>query len=394
MNAKRAFVRAAAPLAAALFVCAAPLRAVSAPPDMPDTADVTAPAPAVTVSAAPPETREVVAEGRAAVGVGGIIAARKAAEAQALRNAVEQTLGVFVTARSSTQNYVLLRDSITTHADGFATLKEIIKETVSLDGSEVTTKIRAVVSLRPLAEQAKASRLTRAWRVYVPPQKREVEKRAAQAAQTQTEYALETAGFVVVSDPKEADVLVELTPVWMVTAQTPLDTAAGAMTMNSVRVLLSLRATRQGTGEVVTALSASAIRLNINENTAASQSAEVAARAVGPRLVDSLLLLTTRDAYAVALVIKNVNGAGRMGKIEDALETVPGVRRVTRRSYENGAGAWELEMNAESVPLLARTLEENAAFKAFHLTVTTESRGKIVAQAVGAKNVSAAVTGK
>ena len=349
------------------------------PPPAPD--ESRADTPAVTISASPPETREVVAEGRASVGVGGIIAARKAAEAQALRNAVEKTLGVFVSARSLTQNYVLLRDSVTTHAEGFATLKEIIRETVSADGKEVTATIRAVVSLRPLAEQAKASRLLRAWRVYVPPQKTDIARSAAQAAQTQTEYALESAGFVVVSDSKEADVLVEMTPTWTVTAQTPLDTAAGYMTMHGVNALLSLRVTRQGTGEVVTALSAAAVRLNVNENTAASQSAEVAARALSPRLVDSLLLLTTRDAYAVALVIKNINGVGRMGKLEDALQTIPGVKSVMRRSYENGAGSWELEIASEAAPLLGRTLEEDAAFKPFRLNVTGESRAKVTAVA-------------
>lgn len=338
--------------------------------------NASAPVPTVTVATAPPETREVVAEGRAAVGVGGIIAARKAAEAQALRNAVEKTLGVFVSARTLTQNYILVRDTVSTHASGYATLQSVLRETVSLDGREVTATIRALVSLRPLAEQLKASRLTRAWRVFVPKG-----GPSAQSARTQTESALEQAGFVVVSSTRDADLLVEITPEWQTASKTPLDTAAGLMTMHGVRAQVSLRATRKGTGEVVAALSAPATRLHVSEETARQEAAETAARALSPRLVDALLLLPARDFSTIALQVKNLNGAARMAKLEDALQTLPGVRSVLRRSYQKGAGTWELDISTETAPLLTRTLEEAGPFKPFHLTVFEESRAKIVASA-------------
>ncbi len=334
-------------------------------------------APTVTVTSAPAETREVVATGRAAVGVGGIPAARKAAQAQALRNAVEKTLGVYINARTRTQNYQLVRDEVTTHASGYATLQSVERETVSLDGNEVTSTVRALVSLRPLAEQLKASRLTRAWRVYVPVKGGD----NARPARAQTESALEQAGFLVVSSAKDADILIDLAPSWQATANTPLDTAAGPMTMHGVRANVTVRATRKGTGEVVAALSAPAQSLHVSGETARAQSAETAARALSPRLVDALLLLPARDFVTVALVVNNINSAARMGKLEDALQTVSGVQNVVRRSYQSGAGAWELDVVTDAVPLLTRTLEEDAAFKPFGLRVSEESRAKIVASA-------------
>jgi hypothetical protein len=152
------------------------------------------PTAAPTVSVAPPETRTVVAEGRAAINFdrGGVPAAREAAIAQALRAAVEKATGVFVSARTLTSNYQLVQDEVTTRAEGFATLGEIVSEQVR--GDEVRVTIRALVSLRPLAERLKALNLTRAWTVRVTGDRGVDAGALAQLQQTLTE-----AGFHVES---------------------------------------------------------------------------------------------------------------------------------------------------------------------------------------------------
>ena len=330
------------------------------------------PAAPITAPVAPGEVREVVAEGRAAIGAGGVLAARRAATAQALRNAVEKAVGVYVSARSLTQNYQLVRDQVTTHAEGFSTLQDTLRETVSPD--EVSVTVRALVSLRPLAEQLKGLGLTRAWRVRVVTDNNEA------APPATIEQALTNAGFVVASEG-EADILVQITPRFTPVADTPLDTAAGPMVMHSVRAQVSLRATRLPTGEVVASLSEAATAPHISVATAQTESAEKAARALAPRLADLLLVLPARDAQHVELVIAHLSSATQTAQVEDALQTLAGVRGVTRRGYEAGRAVWELDVYTDTLSNLPRTLETDPALRPFHLAVTGETRARIAASA-------------
>ena len=326
----------------------------------------------VSATVAPPEVREVVAEGRAAIGTGGVLAARKAAEAQALRNAVERTTGVYVGARSLTQNYALVRDQVVTRSAGFATLKQVMRE--SIGAQEVRVTVRALVSLRPLAEQLKALNLTRAWRVFIKPQ-------GDNASQVTLEKTLSEAGFVVVSSPTDAEVTVTVRPAFATVADVPLETAAGPMTMHTVRGEVSLRATRTQTGEVVAALSTADTALHISLPTARAQATEAALKTLAPRLTDALLLLPARDAQPVELIVTNLSRIGDVERLEEALNRVTGVRGVTRRSWTGGRAVWELEVFAEAQSSLSHDLEASEPIKRFKLRIASDTRAQIVAAA-------------
>jgi hypothetical protein len=339
--------------------------------------------PAATVSVAPAEVREVVAEGRAAIGETGLIGARKAAEAQALRNAVEKALGIYVSARTLTQNYTLVRDQVVTRSEGFATLKEVVRERVG--PQEVRVTVRALVSLRPLAQQLKALNLTRAWRVRVtgkgPAAKGGGEVSALDRAAATLERTLADAGFVVVSDEKEADLVAQIAPNFRTVAEQAVNAGDLPMTMHSVRSDLTLRALRAGTGEVVAALSASDTALHISLNTARSEAADGAMEALAPRLADALMVLPASQSQSVMLVVSNLRSATQVGKLEDALNVLPGVRGITRRSYTAGIAKWELDVFSDATPMLARALEESAGLRHFGLAVAEENRSRIVAAA-------------
>jgi hypothetical protein len=355
---------------------------LSVPAAKGQTEDAAAP-PAATVSVAPVEFREVVAEGRAAIGETGLIGARKAAEAQALRSAVERALGIYVSARTLTQNYTLVRDQVVTRAEGFATLKEVVRERVG--PQEVRVTIRALVSLRPLAQQLKALNLTRAWRIRVtgraPAARGGGEASALDRAAATLERALADAGFVVVSDEKEADLVAQIAPNFRTVAEQQVNAGDLPMTMYSVRSDLTLRALRAGTGEVVAALSAADTALHVNLNTARSEAAGGAMEALAPRLADALMVLPASQSQPVTLVVSNLRSATQVGKLEDALNYLPGVRGVTRRSYAAGVAKWELDVFSDATPMLARTLEENAGLRRFGLAVAEENRSRIVAAA-------------
>jgi hypothetical protein len=333
--------------------------------------------PAATVSVAPAEVREVVAEGRAAIGETGLIGARKAAEAQALRNAVEKALGIYVSAHTLTQNYALVRDQVVTRADGFATLKEIMRERVG--PQDVSVTIRALVSLRPLAQQLKALNLTRAWRVYVATKGAAQGNIATDRAAATLERTLVDAGFVVVSEVKEADLVAQIAPNFRTVAEEQVTAGDLPMTMHSVRSEMTLRALRAGTSEVVAALSATDTALHIDLNTARSEAADGAMAALASRLADALMVLPASQSQPVMLIVSNLHSATQVGKMEDALNTLPGVRSVTRRSYVAGTAKWELDVFSDATPMLARVLEGSASLRRFGLAVSEENRSRIVA---------------
>jgi hypothetical protein len=187
------------------------------------------------------ESQIVLAEGRAAIGpaeTGGALAAKQAAVAVAMRNAVEKVVGVYVAANSLTKNYQLLKDEILTRADGFVMLKEIVR--TGREGNIVRVVIRAEVSTRPLAERLKALRLTRAFRVFV--------QAPDSVPAADVEAAFTEAGFPVVEEKADADVIVRVSPRFSTTAKTPLKTAAGDMIMHSVRADVKLTAVRAESG--------------------------------------------------------------------------------------------------------------------------------------------------
>lgn len=334
----------------------------------------------------PPTTQEVVAEGRAAIGVGGVLGARKAAEAQALRNAVEKAIGVFVSAQTLTQNYSMVRDQVVTRADGYATLKEVIKEEIGAD--EVKVTVRAVVSLKPIAEQLKGLGLTRAWRVCIVASAGDKKGPAGgdasqplSGAVAALEKTLTDAGFPVVSSPKDADITVTVSPRYTNIAARPVQAGNVPMTMYSERSDLVVRAVRSGTGEVVAVFSGADVALHIQPDTARATAAEDVMTLLAPRLAESLLVLPAAQSQPVALVVSGLRGVGEAGKLEEALETLPGVRTVQRRSYTNGTATWELDVFTDAAPQLSRNLEELPALRPFRLTVGTETKARISATA-------------
>ena len=336
---------------------------------------------ATRAAVAPVETREVVAEGVAAIrfdrpdGPGAaVLAAKKAAQAQALRTAVEKALGIYVSGRTLTANYVLVRDEVTTRAEGFATLKDVLSEKVG--AQEVRVTVRAIVSLRPLAKRLKALGLIRAWRVKVISDPG-VPDAATSRGALALEKSLREAGFSVVPPKGSAELIVRFSPKLTRVHSTQLQTAAGTMTMFSIRSDVSLRAERAGTGEVLAALSASETEAHIAAATAAGLATESAVETLLAALIDDLILVPAALSQPVALTVGGLKSATQMGRLESALRGLGGVQAVTRHGFSGGRATWELDVFTEALPDLAADLER---LESVRISVTDESRTRIVAR--------------
>lgn len=340
-----------------------------------------APPGAVRVENAPAEVREVVGKGKAAISsaAGGVIGAKRAATALALRDAVEKALGIHVSGRSVTHNYRMLRDQVLTRAEGFAALKEVLEERVG--AAEVTVRVRAEVSMKPLAERLRALNVTRGLRVHVVALGKPRATAATQAAADKLRAHLAAAGFATVEQHKDADLSVRVWGGYNSVQETALETAAGPMTMHSMKGDLSVYVAWPTTAEAITSLYAQDTAMHIDRETACRQAAGDAAEAIAPGLTDALMVLCARLSQPVQLHVANVGSATRMTKLEESLLTLPGVQGVKRRGYQGKNMTWELDVVSDAVPLLSRALEQGSALKPFRLAVSAETRGRITASA-------------
>ena len=324
-------------------------------------------------SAYPTEAQTVLAEGRAAIGSvesGGELAAKQAAVAIALRNAVEKVLGVYVSANSLTRNYQLIKDEILTRTDGYVTLKEIVRTERERDTVHVI--IRAEVSAKPLAERLKALRLTRAFRVFV--------QTPYTVPSTEITTALTDAGFPVVETKSDADILVRVSPRFTTVTQTPLKTAAGPMTLYSVRADVKLTATRAETSERVATFSANDTAAHIALATAQTEAATNALDSLTAQLTEALLTLPAQVSEPVEIIVNGLTGASDAAALAESINlAVPGVQKVTRRSFASGHAVYEADVLTDANSLLARALETVPTLKRFHLQVTKETRNQITA---------------
>lgn len=109
--------------------------------------------PALSQQAAP-ETRVVETTGMAAVGEAGEAAARDLAIADALRKAIEQAVGTFVSSDTIVENYQVLSDTVYTQAQGFVTGYAITNESQTPGFYQV--QVRAEVSTGTLRNELDA----------------------------------------------------------------------------------------------------------------------------------------------------------------------------------------------------------------------------------------------
>jgi len=111
-----------------------------------------------------PAKQEIVAQGLTAI-TGNVSTAKDAAVAQALRDAVEQAVGVYVLSETKVSNFQLLSDDIYTKATGFVSNWEIIEE--RKQGNYYMVKLKVVVGLEPLTDELKKLGLLKNWKIAV-----------------------------------------------------------------------------------------------------------------------------------------------------------------------------------------------------------------------------------
>ena len=101
------------------------------------------------------DMQEVVATGMGAILAGDEVKAKDDAIAAALRNAVEQVVGMHVESDVLVQNYQTMEDKIYTRTSGYVQKYDVISSTKQLD-SAIEVTIRAIVKVSDLQSDLSA----------------------------------------------------------------------------------------------------------------------------------------------------------------------------------------------------------------------------------------------
>lgn len=360
--------------------------------------------------------RVVEVEGQAAIGDGGEVAARDASRADAVRKAIEQVVGVYVSSETLARNFELIEDNIYTRANGFALIDKILQE--GAQGGIYRTRARVKVFLvqneegrQALVERLRDLGLLRQLRIMVvifEKHKGGGDSNLIQdhAAETAITRALVRTGFKTVDretvnklresravkelmrgfiDPRSlydlrqrsgADVIV----VGDAFSQrvNPPD-GAGITNFIFCRARVGIKAILVETGEIICADTEQGAGRDLSEELASKVSLEQTAEALAPRLINDLLVGAYGGAgRATANVEIEISGWRKLSDAQrflDALAKVRGIRRVHLSEFKGGVLFAEVEIDQNIKTRLAQIIEEGIS--GYDIEVESASGSKI-----------------
>lgn len=349
------------------------------------------------------EVKTVIAEGESAIGSSQELA-EQTAIATALRNAVEQTSGVYLLSETKTNNFQVISDEIYTKAQGYVSSREVIDKKVK-DGS-VWVKVKAEVSMEPLLESMKKLGLLRKWTVAVVADKGDYKEKAyVDVATNAINQIILDNGFRVVDNDvlaslEKSDILNQIiSGNYLAASQMLRDngvdvlavckTNTEEMTSNNFDVYginlgvksakgrIDAKLVKADTGELLGTKSFEKISVG-NGDTPKSQAIKEAGVEIGHFFVNQIIKLPAATATNVQIYIKGIS-FGKVKQVIDELKNVKGVRKVTNKIFKNKEAIFEIETEGDS-QLLAGNISENETLaKKFKFDITSVTSGKIEA---------------
>lgn len=344
-------------------------------------------------SAGGQESRQVQAEGVAAIGNGGAAQARDQALEDALRRAVEQAVGVFVTAETVVQNRELLADKIYTQAKGYVQGYKIVSE--QQDGGLYRVAILAEVGLdnlrsdlaaihllieragRPrvlfLVEEEIAQTYQSGFMAWVQSwssasvtenvlQRRfrdqgfpVVEPRSLDATTARSAYNGDVRALHRVNQTTQAEVIV----IGQARAQGGSPIAGSSL--RAVIADMTARAVRADTGELLGTARASATAPHVEVSAGAHEAFEKGGEELASQLIARILDQWAKEGSGSRSIQLFVSGVRSFDQLQTVLahlkDKVRGVSQVYRRSFDQAQGQALIDVDFRGDPQgLAGTL--------------------------------------
>ncbi len=348
------------------------------------------------------EVREVIAEGEAAI-ISSKDVAEQSAIASALRNAVEQTSGLYLLSETKTKNFQVITDEIYTKAQGYVSSREILSKK-EVNGN-IVVKIKAQVSMEPLLESMKKLGLLRKWTVAVISEKNYDNAKYVESATNSINQVVIDNGFRVVDNDvlsslekpetmnqilkgnylaasqmlrdNGVDVLVICKTITESLSGNNFNAYGIDVNIQSAKGRIDAKLVRADTGELLGVKSFEKISVGSGDGTKA-QALKDAGVEAGHFFVNQIIKLPASTSAYVQLYIKGLSFA-KIKPLIDEIKAIRGVRKVTNKIFKNKEAIFEIETEGDS-NLLASNISENTdLLKKFKFDITSVTSGKIEA---------------
>lgn len=333
------------------------------------------------------ESQEVVAKGMGAILAGDEVKAREDAISAALRNAVEQVVGMFVESDVLVENYMTMEDKIYTRTTGYVQSYDVISTSKQLDNA-VEVTIRAVVKMSDLKNDLAAigvliSRKGKP-RTMVLIDERNISEHyyhvTSDMNTTETTLMNEMMayGFPFV-DPTQsktvigkdvvnaalqgdavaaasiagrlgAEVILTGTAISKVASGGP-DVVRDAG-FKSCQANITLRAIRADDASIIAVASAYDRAAHIDEISGGTMALEKAAKQAGQEIRDKIIKAWQQDVYSgtqVQLQVLNISSFSQLNTLKNSLPYyVRGVQGVNQRTFAAGTALFDVDIKGDA----------------------------------------------
>ncbi|HBU70183.1 MAG TPA: hypothetical protein DEE98_07365 [Elusimicrobia bacterium] len=310
------------------------------------------------IKATTPNTELVEAEGMGPIINGDIASAKQTSLSDALKNSLGLVIGVYVSQEALTSKAALIEDNITSQSEGYIEKYEVISE--SKDDSFYKTKIRAVVRKEDLSAKLKALELE-PKKLGNPVVKFEITETIDGNPSPQNYAANElknsfvSQGFVV-SDSSTADILITGT------AESKFNTDKGLGGLTSYRGIVSLKALKGSSQDVITAAESTAGGVDVTKEAASKNAIVNGAKKISKDLPATVLTFL-KEHGVVQLSISKVENINVLNDFTRAVRALIEVRDCWVRNYSGDTALIDLDLKKGNSTETAKRLEQMTSFK-------------------------------
>ncbi|HNV49265.1 MAG TPA: hypothetical protein PLE73_00905 [Spirochaetota bacterium] len=342
----------------------------------------------------------VMASGSAPVMGGDVKRARETAVQAALRAAVEEGVGMYITSRTRVENMAMIQDIIVKQSGGLAVIKRIVREGAEKDVYRVQAEI--AVSALSIIDVLRQNGLLRVWRVMVVIPEFHIQRPIVDpAAETEFLRQFAAVGFKTMDQTayrelrdktphyfkdnaraatfargKGADILIT----GEAFSERSMDATGSLMRgLVACNARVEVRAIAVDTGEVIyaDAHTTPVPLLHTSESVAAKRALQSAAEELAKKFV---MVLVQRPA---ALTRPTVIEAGPFPGVQQAtaferdIRKLRGVKKVHREQFDRGSLVLEAEVASDESDAFAAEIERRVSVPGHSLVVEGAARNVV-----------------
>lgn len=328
-------------------------------------------------------SKTIIAEGRASLANVNAEIARERAIENALRAAVEEGTGIFLSSQSRSQNYQLISDNIIANSSGYVSEYKILSERqasgfyiIRVSAVVKTGNIeRDLQAIGLLLERKNLPRLmvlvSESWQSH--PLRDETPNRQTQAEAGIAAAFLEK-GFLVIDsqaimksrerdqailalkgDMKAASVLGKLHEAELVVVGEVKSQSRGNIVGSnfiSVSSTITIKVIQSDTGEILTAKSWNSSGAGLDELAASSASIKRGVDRVSTELISDIVSKWAKDTsgtHNIQILVQSIRMLEDLTYLEKTLTNqIPGIKQLYRRNFGTGTAILDAKISGET----------------------------------------------